>query len=166
MKPRAFLTTALALTLACTSVAADPRPLGLQPNPATDEGGLWEVSAKAERGAQQSADINKDPALNAYVRSVTCKVAAPYCDDIRIYVMDREVFNAQMAPNGYSEVWTGLLLRATNEAELAFVLGHEAGLTPGHARQAVGRRVRLRRRRQGREDAHHRWLAAQPPLRH
>ena len=36
-------------------------------------------------------------------------------------------FNASMAPNGYMEVWSGLLLRAEDEAQLAFVLGHEIG---------------------------------------
>jgi predicted Zn-dependent protease len=32
-----------------------------------------------------------------------------------------------MAPNGMMQVWTGLLLRAENEAQLAAVLGHEIG---------------------------------------
>ena len=32
-----------------------------------------------------------------------------------------------MAPNGMMVVWTGLLLRAQNEAQLAAVIGHEAG---------------------------------------
>jgi predicted Zn-dependent protease len=34
-------------------------------------------------------------------------------------------FNATMAPNGVVQVWTGLILRADNEAQLAYVLGHE-----------------------------------------
>jgi predicted Zn-dependent protease len=44
---------------------------------------------------------------------------------VRLYVMNRPFFNASMAPNGYIEAWSGLLLRAENEAQLAFVLGHE-----------------------------------------
>jgi predicted Zn-dependent protease len=36
-------------------------------------------------------------------------------------------FNASMAPNGSMRIWTGLLLRSRNEAQLAFVLGHELG---------------------------------------
>jgi predicted Zn-dependent protease len=32
-----------------------------------------------------------------------------------------------MAPNGMMQVWSGLLLRADNEAQLAAVLGHEIG---------------------------------------
>ena len=36
-------------------------------------------------------------------------------------------FNASMAPNGMMQVWSGLLLRVDNEAQLAAVLGHEIG---------------------------------------
>ena len=125
MRARAFLAVLLATSVVAGPAFPEPRPVGLKPSLATDEAGLWDESAKAERGARQSADFNSDPELTAYVRGVTCKVAAPYCDDIRVYVMDRPVANAQMAPNGYSEVWTGLMLRSTSEAELAFVLGHE-----------------------------------------
>ncbi|OYW98466.1 MAG: hypothetical protein B7Z12_19815 [Caulobacter vibrioides] len=106
---------------------AAPRPAGLRPAPESAEGGLWQVMDKAEQAARQSAEINHDTALNAYVSEIACKVAASHCADIRIYVFDRPFFNATMAPNGYAEVWSGLLLRVSSEAELAFVLGHEAG---------------------------------------
>ena len=36
-------------------------------------------------------------------------------------------FNAMMAPNGMMLVWSGLLLRVENEAQLAAILGHELG---------------------------------------
>jgi predicted Zn-dependent protease len=36
-------------------------------------------------------------------------------------------FNASMAPNGMMQVWSGLMLRVDNEAQLAAVLGHEIG---------------------------------------
>ena len=36
-------------------------------------------------------------------------------------------FNAAMYPNGMMQVWTGLLLRVRNEAQLAAVVGHETG---------------------------------------
>jgi predicted Zn-dependent protease len=38
---------------------------------------------------------------------------------------DFRVFNASMAPNGMMQVWTGLLLRVQDEAQLAAVIGHE-----------------------------------------
>ena len=91
----------------------------------TDEAGLWFEADKAERAAKGSAELDTDVALTAYVQSIACKVAAEYCPEMRVYVMDRPYFNATVAPNGYVEVWSGLLLRVTDEAELAFVLGHE-----------------------------------------
>ncbi|QGZ96932.1 TPR repeat-containing protein YfgC precursor [Terricaulis silvestris] len=83
------------------------------------------MSDRAEAQARASGQIERDPALNEYVRGVACRVAARYCGDVRVYVMNRPFFNASMAPNGYMEVWSGLLLRADDEAQLAFVLGHE-----------------------------------------
>lgn len=104
-----------------------PAPSRARPAISTDEGGLWGAADRAEMDARASGQLEDDPALNAYVRDVACRVAGPYCGDIRLYVMNRPVFNAMMAPNGYMEVWSGLLLRAEDEAQLAFVLGHEVG---------------------------------------
>lgn len=117
----------IASCLASASAQQAVRVAGLKPDMASPEAGLWTLSDKAEIEARQSAELNRDPALNAYVRGVACKVSATYCNEMRIYVMDRPFFNASMAPNGYMEVWSGMLLRAGSEAELAFVLGHEIG---------------------------------------
>ena len=101
------------------------RPPHLTPDPSTPEAGIWSLSDKAEAHVKGSADVDSDPELNAYVRSVLCKVAPEYCSDLRVYVLDRPVFNAAAAPNGYVEVNSGLLLRAQTEDQLAFVLSHE-----------------------------------------
>lgn len=104
-------------------------PAPSRPRPAinSDEGGLWGMSDRTEQEARNSGQLERDPALNAYLRDVACHVASDVCGDIRLYVMNRPYFNASMAPNGYMEVWSGLLLRVEDEAELAFVLGHEIG---------------------------------------
>jgi hypothetical protein len=102
-----------------------PPPSRERPPETTDEGGLWGVSDRAEQEARVSGTLERDAALTEYVRGVGCRVAAQYCGDVRLYVMNRPFFNASMAPNGYMEVWSGLLLRADDEAQLAFVLGHE-----------------------------------------
>jgi tetratricopeptide (TPR) repeat protein len=104
-----------------------PPPSRSRPLASTDEGGLWGMSDRAETTARSSGQLETDPALNEYVRDVACRVADGFCGDIRLYVMNRPYFNAQMAPNGYMEVWSGLLLRVEDEAQLAFVLGHEIG---------------------------------------
>jgi predicted Zn-dependent protease len=106
---------------------AAPPPSRERPPENTDEGGLWGLSDRAEQSARASGQLERDAALNAYLHGVACRVAGPYCGDVRLYVMNRPFFNASMAPNGYMEVWSGLLLRAEDEAQLAFVLGHETG---------------------------------------
>lgn len=117
----------LALT-ACASQAPirDNKP-GTAPTAGSDEAELWYAMERAETELQRSPLRVRDPALNAYVRKVACEVSGEYCKDLRVYVMDVPQFNASMAPNGVMLVWTGALLRARDEAELAFVLGHEAG---------------------------------------
>lgn len=104
---------------------AQVRAPGEPPRPETAEAGLWAMFEEAETQARRRSDRNNDPALNAYVSDLTCRIAADHCRDIRVYVMDRPVFNATAAANGYVEVWSGLMLRAETEDELAFVIGHE-----------------------------------------
>ncbi|MDV6329842.1 M48 family metalloprotease [Asticcacaulis sp. 201] len=114
---------------AATPGDAELDALDRKPNqtPASDtlEGGIWAEVAKAEHAAKTSGERNADPALNSYVRGVLSRVAGPYDGDVRLYVMDRPFFNASMTPTGYTEVWTGLMLRCETEDELAGVLGHE-----------------------------------------
>jgi predicted Zn-dependent protease len=125
---------ALACLLAFTSppaaFAAEPitatRP-DQRPAPGSDEAELWYIMERIEHELQASPQLVRDPDLNAYVRSVACKVTGDYCRDLRIYIVDVPWFNASMAPNGALMLWTGSLLRIRNEAQLALVLGHEFG---------------------------------------
>lgn len=100
---------------------------GERPALDTDEAGLWMISDRLERQIQTSGNLIRDPEINAYLRELTCKLAAEYCDDIRIYLSQTPHFNAFMAPNGVMNTWTGLLLRVDNEAQLAAVIAHEIG---------------------------------------
>jgi predicted Zn-dependent protease len=97
-----------------------------RPPLSTDEAGLWMVMDNVEKDIRTSGARVDDPALNAYVRGVMCKVAPEYCGTIRLYILDTPDFNAAMAPNGLMVVYTGALLRFRNEAELAYLLAHEA----------------------------------------
>ncbi len=129
MSGRVLLTAALAALLAGCATQAPLRTHapGDTPVRGTDEDELWYAMERAEADLQRSPLLVRDPALNAYVREAACKVSGPHCRDLRVYVMDVPEFNAMMAPNGMMIVWTGALLRMRDEAELAFVLGHEAG---------------------------------------
>lgn len=103
------------------------RAVGQRPAPKSLEGSIWIESDKTEVNAKTSGERVRDSSLETYVQSVMDRVIGPYKGEARVYVMERPFFNASMAPNGYTEVWTGLLLRVQTEDELAFVLGHEAG---------------------------------------
>jgi predicted Zn-dependent protease len=100
---------------------------GEKPPLESDEAGLWMQFDRIEEQLRGSGRVVDDPALNGYVRGVVCKLAPDHCDGIRVYLVQSPQFNATMAPNGVMQVWTGLLLRAQNEAQLAYVLGHELG---------------------------------------
>lgn len=124
------VTAALLLVGACVAAPQEPiadlKP-GERPALGTDEAGLWMQMDAVEEKLSTSGRIVTDPALNNYVRKVTCRLNAEYCRDLRLYIVQTPHFNASMAPNGTMQVWTGTLLRVQNEAQLAYVLGHEMG---------------------------------------
>ena len=98
-----------------------------RPDAATEEGGLWALMDRQESRLRRSPFLVRDAALQRYLGDVICKVGGEHCRDTRLYVVRTPQFNATMAPNGMVQVWTGLLLRVENEAQLATVLGHELG---------------------------------------
>lgn len=111
--------------VAAQSAKILPSSDGYEPRDAIEKG-LWLEMDEAERQIRASKFLIDDPELNAYVKSVLCRaVGDEKCGAARIYLMRTPQFNAAMAPNGMMLVWSGLLLRARNEAELATVLGHE-----------------------------------------
>lgn len=109
-----------------------PRDLGVPPyegayQPSNvDERGLWMLDDESERITRDSQLVIRDEALNTYVRSVFCRtVGYERCQSVRLYILRVPHFNASMSPNGTMRIYSGLLLRMRNEAELASVLGHE-----------------------------------------
>lgn len=131
---RAFASAALlgGCLLAADVPSATPAlapTLGANHAPPSDgvEGGLWMASEQYERLLTQSPRRVRDAALESYLREIVCRLSPDYCDDVRIYVVRTPYFNATMLPNGAMQVWTGLLIRVRDEAQLAAVLGHELG---------------------------------------
>lgn len=104
----------------------DIRP-GQRPSLDTMEAGLWLSTDKVERELKTAGNRIVDPKLEAYVSGIVCELAGPYCPEVRTYLVRTPAFNATMMPNGVMQVWSGLLLRTRNEAQLAAVLGHELG---------------------------------------
>ena len=108
---------------------ADMKPLigkGYKPTDA-DEIGLWQQMERVEEEVAGSNLLIQDPALNKYLQQLIGKVGGPAAQDMRIYVARIPQFNAVMFPTGFTVIFSGLLLRARNEAQLAGVIAHESG---------------------------------------
>ncbi len=109
-----------------TAPVSDVRP-GQTPELESDEAGLWMHMDKIEKKLKHSDRIETDADLNQYVRDIVAKLKPELADDLRIYIVRTPHFNASMAPNGFMQLWTGALLRCENEAQLAYIIGHEIG---------------------------------------
>lgn len=108
---------------------ADVAPLigpGFKPTD-KDEQGLWQQMERAEEEIAGSNLLITDPALNAYLKGLIGKVGGPAAQDFRIYLAHIPEFNAMMFPTGFAVIFSGLLLRMRNEAQLAGVIAHESG---------------------------------------
>ena len=92
-----------------------------------DEQGLWQRYERVEHEIAGSNLLIQDRALAAYVGGLTERVGGPAAKDLRIYVAHIPEFNAFMAPTGFMVVFSGLLTRMRDEAQLAGVIAHEAG---------------------------------------
>jgi predicted Zn-dependent protease len=91
-----------------------------------DELGMWQLYERAERDIADSNLLIKDKALTFYLGGLATRVGGPAASDLRVYLAQVPEFNAFMAPTGFMVVFTGLLTRMRDEAQLAGVLSHEA----------------------------------------
>jgi predicted Zn-dependent protease len=137
-RTRRFLRTAGTRGVAVAALAVLPTlaqdlssikvpPRFTRPAADTDEGGLWGLMDREEARLKRSPLAIRDKALQAYLQDLVCRLGEGHCPDIRMTAVRTPHFNAMMAPNGMMIVWSGLLLRAENEAQLAAILGHELG---------------------------------------
>ena len=91
-----------------------------------DEKGLWQQMERVEEEVAGSNLLIKDPALTRYLGGLIGNVGGPAARDMRIYLARIPEFNAVMFPTGFAVVFSGLLLRMRNEAQLAGVIAHES----------------------------------------
>ena len=91
-----------------------------------DERGMWQQMERVEEEVSGSNLVVRDPALASYLQGLIGKVGGPAARDFRIYLVRIPDFNAMMFPTGFAVIFTGLLLRMRNEAQLTGVIAHEA----------------------------------------
>jgi beta-barrel assembly-enhancing protease len=92
-----------------------------------DEKGLWHLYERVEQEIAGSNLLVQDEALTSYIGNLVGRVGGPAARDMRVYVARIPEFNAFMAPTGFMVVFSGLLTRMRDEAQLSGVLAHEAG---------------------------------------
>jgi len=92
-----------------------------------DELGLWKEMERVEEEVAGTNLLVNDPPLQSYIKNLIGTVGGPAAQDFRIYLVRIPEFNAMMFPTGFAVVFSGLLLRMRNEAQLAGVIAHESG---------------------------------------
>jgi tetratricopeptide (TPR) repeat protein len=102
-------------------VGANYQPAG------SEERDIWQNLERVEEAIRASPQRLVAPELDAYTRGVVERLIGRPVPDLRIYLMHDASLNAAMLPSGMMIVNTGLLARVRTEAQLAAVLGHEAG---------------------------------------
>jgi len=91
-----------------------------------DEKGLWLLMERVEEEVSGSNLMIQDEGLKRYLGNLIGNVGGPAARDMRIYLARIPEFNAMMFPTGFTVVFSGLLLRMRNEAQLAGVIAHES----------------------------------------
>jgi beta-barrel assembly-enhancing protease len=90
-----------------------------------DEKGMWQQMERVEEEISGSNLLIRDPRLTGYLKNLIGKVGGPAARDMRIYLARIPEFNAVMFPTGFAVIFSGLLLRMRDEAQLAGVIAHE-----------------------------------------
>ncbi|AJR06029.1 M48 family peptidase [Photobacterium gaetbulicola] len=121
-----FIASAIALT-ACSS-----SPTGRQQVLLFSEQDMSQLGAQSFDALKEQEKIHTDAKTNQYVQCVTDALTArlggpQVADQWEVVVFDSDQVNAFALPGGKIGVYTGLLNVATNQDQLATVIGHEIG---------------------------------------
>ncbi|MEO6950764.1 MAG: M48 family metallopeptidase [Polyangia bacterium] len=127
------LVTALSSCASMDSGVRSTETLAAQMLVTTEQENSLGLQVKNDLEQNQHVKYLVDPAVQIYVRGVADKVIAFGKKDRPDVVWqvnvidDPATVNAFATPGGYLYVYSGLLLTASNEAELAGVMAHETG---------------------------------------
>jgi predicted Zn-dependent protease len=133
-----FALLTLGVVAACVTSPLGRQQLKIMPDSQMDAMGV-----QAFQQMKSSQPIERDSALNAYVRCVAEPIAAVSGSELtpkqwEVVVFKDQTANAFALPGGKIGVHTGLLRVAKTDGELAAVLGHEVGhVLAGHGNERV-----------------------------
>lgn len=101
---------------------------------------ILNYAGKATAELADKGMLYRDATVQNYIDFVGNKVTASLADkqEFQFHILRDSVVNAFAFPNGHIYISIGLLARLENEAQLAFILGHEAAhVSQLHAMEAA-----------------------------
>lgn len=125
-----FISGVLASTMVLSACSSSPT--GRQQVLLFSDQEMSQLGSQSFDTLKKQEKVNKDTKTNQYVQCVTDTLTAKLSpaegfSDWEVVVFDSEQVNAFALPGGKIGVYTGLLNVATNQDQLASVIGHEIG---------------------------------------
>ncbi|ELR65549.1 Zn-dependent protease [Photobacterium marinum] len=125
-----FITGVLASTMVLSACSSSPT--GRQQVLLFSDQEMSQLGSQSFDTLKKQEKVNKDAKTNQYVQCVTDTLTAQLSpaegfSDWEVVVFDSKQVNAFALPGGKIGVYTGLLNVATNQDQLASVIGHEIG---------------------------------------
>ena len=122
----------LALSVAAVLVGCKTSPTGRTQLALYSDGQMNTMGKQSFEQLKQQLPINKDPKVNRYIQCIADNVIAVLPDKYaqqqwEVIVFEEPSANAFALPGGKIGVHTGLLKVATNQDQVATVMGHEVG---------------------------------------
>ncbi|HEB77690.1 MAG TPA: M48 family peptidase [Methylothermaceae bacterium] len=130
----------LLMLVACTVSPTGRKQLMLMP-----EDQLTQMGLQAFEQIKQKEEIETDPRINAYVQCVVRELTRDLGGQWEVVVFRSDQANAFALPGGKIGVYTGLLKVASNQHQLAAVIGHEIGhVLARHSNERVSQNFALK----------------------
>ena len=108
--------------LAEPSAPLDPKQIATLEE---EEVRLWREGDTADKHFLRAGRLYQHPALTAYLQRIMDRIYPEWAGTIQVRLVNDPSLNAFALPNGSIYIYTGLLARLDNEAQLATVLAHE-----------------------------------------
>ncbi len=134
-----ILRTGIGLVLTIGLTCADPYQL---PDFGSSADTLMSVAEQRRLGrafmqyVREALPVNQDPVLTDYIETLGRQMVTASGEgtaNFHFFLIDEPVINAFAGPSGYIGVYSGLVLAAQTESELAAVIAHEiAHVTQNH----------------------------------
>ncbi|GLP97088.1 M48 family metallopeptidase [Paraferrimonas sedimenticola] len=137
-----LLALALGASMALSSCATHTSPTGRGQMLLFSEAQMNQMGEQSFEQIKKQEKVSTDPKATAYVNCIANAIIKelPTQQQWETVTFDSEQLNAFALPGGHIGVYTGLMKAATNQHQLAAVIGHEIGhVLARHGNEQVSR---------------------------